>query len=186
MVVNHLVHSIIRRRTAKFSTAQQLQKEAHVIFQQRHENAFQQHFVHSVKYLYTPKQLHILYKKCAIWLLQASGKIYQAHNQYPSNIESSSDGINTYELPSLGYKITDRHLPRGFVTSRKSDTSDFVYCDQRSDVSWHAGMVIIVIACNVVNSNALYAWNTFRVRLRKTSITSMTKVSDLSMKIVKT
>jgi len=94
-------------------------------------------------------------------------------SEYPLIIETSFDCINTYQLPSLGYNITDRHLPRGFVTSRKSDTSvlcDFVYCDQRSDVSWHAGMVIIVIACNVVNSNALYAWNTFRVRLRKTSM----------------
>jgi hypothetical protein len=47
MVTNHLdslsdcpvetVRSIIRRRTAKFSTAEQLQKEA----QQQHENAFE-------------------------------------------------------------------------------------------------------------------------------------------------
>jgi len=51
-------------------------------------------------------------------------------------IKSSSDGINTYKLPSLGYEIIDRHLPRGFITSRKSNTFslyDFVYCDQSND-----------------------------------------------------
>ena len=36
------------------------------------------------------------------------------------------DGINTYELPSLGYRITDHHLPRGFVTSRKPALQFFV------------------------------------------------------------
>jgi hypothetical protein len=66
------------------------------------------------------------------------GKIYQTRHQYPLIVETSSDCINSYELPSLGYKITDRHLPRGFVTSRKPDTSvlcDFIYCDQMNDVS---------------------------------------------------
>jgi len=61
-----LAHSIIRRRTAKFFTAQQLQKEAHSIFQQREENAFRQHFVNAVKYPYTPKQLNKLSQNCSI------------------------------------------------------------------------------------------------------------------------
>ena len=70
MVTNHLaslsdspveiIHSIIRRRTAKFFTAQQLQKEARFIFQHREDNTFRQHFINSVKYPYTPKQLHML------------------------------------------------------------------------------------------------------------------------------
>jgi len=47
-------------------------------------------------------------------------------------VETSSDGINTYKLPSLGYRITDRHLPRGFVASRKPSTTilcDYADCD---------------------------------------------------------
>jgi len=35
-------------------------------------------------------------------------------------------------LPSLGYKITDRHLPRRFVTFKKPLTTilcDYLYCD---------------------------------------------------------
>src|SRR5438128_1009283 len=142
MITNHLaslsdcpvetVHSIIRRRTAKFSTAEQLQKEARFIFQQRHENTFREQFVKSVKYPYTPKQLSMLSQKCAIWLLDAFTKLYQARDQYPLIVETSSDGINTYELPSLGYRITDRHLPRGFVTSKKPSTAilcDYTDCD---------------------------------------------------------
>jgi hypothetical protein len=134
-----IAHSIIRRRTAKFFTAQQLQKEAHFIFQQRHNNAFQQHFVNSIKYPYAPKQLHMLSKKCAVWLLEAFGKIYRTRNEHPLITETSSDCINTYQLPSLGYKITDRHLPRGFVTRRKPDTSitmlcDFELCDQPNNL----------------------------------------------------
>jgi hypothetical protein len=148
MVTNHLAslsdspveiaHSIIRRRTANLSTAQQLQKEAHVIFQQRRDNDFQQHFVHTVKYPYSPKQLHMLSQKCAIWLLDAFGKIYQMRDRYPSIVKSSSDGICTYKLPSLGYEVTDRHLPRGFVTSRKPNTSilcDSVDCNCINDLS---------------------------------------------------
>jgi hypothetical protein len=50
----------------------------------------------------------------------------KACDQYPLIVETSSDGINTYELPSLGYRITDRHLPRGFVTSRKPALQFFV------------------------------------------------------------
>ena len=49
-------------------------------------------------------------------------------------------------------------------------------------------MVIIVIACNVVNSNALcleYVQGEIKKNV-DAFITSMTKVSDLSMKIVKT
>jgi hypothetical protein len=69
-----IAHYIIRRRTAKFSTAQQLQSETRFIFQQRHDHAFQEHFVHSVKYPYTPKQLRLLSQKCATWLLEAFGR----------------------------------------------------------------------------------------------------------------
>jgi len=122
-----IAHSIIRRCTAKFSTAQQLQKKGGYIFQQRHDNAFQQNFVRSVKYPYTPKQLKMLSEKCAIWLLEAFGKIYQMRNQYPSIVKSSSNGINTYKLALLGYEITDCHLPRGFVTSKKPNTA--ILCD---------------------------------------------------------
>ncbi len=51
-------------------------------------------------------------------------------------VKSSSDGINTYKLPSLGYEVTDRHLLRGFVTPRKPNIfglCDFVYCDQTNN-----------------------------------------------------
>ena len=65
-------------------------------------------------------------------LLDAFTKLYQARDQYPLIVETSSDGINTYKLPSLGYRITDRHLPRGFVASRKPSTTilcDYADCD---------------------------------------------------------
>jgi len=65
-------------------------------------------------------------------LLDVFTKIYQARNQYPLIIKTSSNGINSYILPSLDYEITDHHLPRGFVTSRKPSTNifcDYVYCD---------------------------------------------------------
>jgi len=74
----------------------------------------------------------MLSQKCAIWLLDAFTKLYQARDQYPLIVETSSDGINTYELPSLGYRITDRHLPRGFVTSKKPSTAilcEYTDCD---------------------------------------------------------
>ena len=35
-------------------------------------------------------------------------------------------------MPSLGYEITDRHLPRGFITFKKPFTTilcDYLYCD---------------------------------------------------------
>ena len=74
----------------------------------------------------------MLSRKCAVLLLDVFTKIYQARNQYPLIIKTSSNGINSYKLPSLVYEITDRHLPRGFVTSRKPSTDifcDYVYCD---------------------------------------------------------
>lgn len=126
------VHSIIRRRTGKFFTADQLQKEARFIFQHRDDNTFRQYFVNSMKYPYKPKQLHILSRKCAVLLLEVFTKIYKARHLYPLIINSSDDDINSYKLPSLGYEITDRHLPRGFVTSRKPFTNvlcDYLYCD---------------------------------------------------------
>ena len=107
----------------------------HFIFQYRKDNTFRQHFVNTVKYPYTPKQLHMLSKKCAILLLDAFTKIYQASDQYPLILESSSDGINKYKLLSLGYEITDRHLPRGFVTPKKPNTAvlcDYTHCDSNS------------------------------------------------------
>ena len=58
-------------------------------------------------------------------------KIYQAYYIYPLVIKSSSNGINIYKLPSLDYKVTNRHLLRGFVTFRKSNTTilyDYLYC----------------------------------------------------------
>ncbi|RIB12828.1 hypothetical protein C2G38_2199606 [Gigaspora rosea] len=110
----------------------QLQKEARFMFQNREDNAFRQHFVNSMKYSYKPKQLHMLSRKCAIVLLEIFTKIYEARHLYPLIVSSSDDGINTYKLPSLDYEITDRHLPRGFVTSRKPYTSvlcDYLRCD---------------------------------------------------------
>jgi hypothetical protein len=65
-------------------------------------------------------------------LLDAFTKIYQTRNKYPLITKTSSDGINSYKLPSLVYEITDRHLPRGFVTPRKPSTNifcDYIYCD---------------------------------------------------------
>ncbi|RIB07276.1 hypothetical protein C2G38_2274799 [Gigaspora rosea] len=106
---------IIRRRTAKFFTASQLQKEARFIFQHRDDNTFRQYFVNSMKYPYKPKQLHILSRKCAVLLLEVFTKIYKARYLYPLTINSSDDNINSYKLPSLGYEITDRHLPRVFA-----------------------------------------------------------------------
>ncbi|RIB07153.1 hypothetical protein C2G38_2275353 [Gigaspora rosea] len=142
IVTNHLaslsdcsvetVHSIIRRRTAKFFKADQLQKEARFIFQNRDDNTFRQCFVNPMKYLYKPKQLHILSRKCAVLFLETFAKIYKARHLYPLTINSSDNGINSYKLPSLGYEITDRHLPRGFVTSRRPFTNglcDYLYCD---------------------------------------------------------
>ncbi len=66
--------------------------------------------------------MHILLKKYAILLLDIFTKIYQARDQYPLIIKSLSDGINIYKLPLLGYEITDQHLSRGFITSRKPNT----------------------------------------------------------------
>ncbi|CAG8849383.1 27932_t:CDS:2, partial [Gigaspora margarita] len=59
-------------------------------------------------------------------------KVYKARHLYPLTVNSFDDGINSYKLPSLGYEITDHHLPRGFVTSRKLFTNilcDYLYCD---------------------------------------------------------
>ncbi|CAG8565237.1 25029_t:CDS:2 [Gigaspora margarita] len=114
-----------------FSETEQLQKEARFIFQHREDNAFRKYFVDSVKYPYTPKQLHMLSQKCTVLLLGLFKKIYQACYQYSSIIDSSNN-INTYKLYSLGYEITDRHLPRGFVTSRKPFTTalcDYLNCN---------------------------------------------------------
>ncbi|RIB03515.1 hypothetical protein C2G38_2224849 [Gigaspora rosea] len=72
------------------------------------DNAFQQYFVNSIKYPYSPKQLHTLYQKCATILLNTFKKIYRGHYLY-SSIISSSDNINTYNLPPLGYEITDHN-----------------------------------------------------------------------------
>jgi hypothetical protein len=143
-----IIHSIIRRRTAKFSNAQQLQKEARFIFQHREDDTFRQHFVNSVKYPYTPKQLHSLSQRCAILLLDLFTKIYKVQHQYPLIIKTSSDGISLYKLPSLGYEITDRHLPRGFVTSKKPSTAtlcDYLYCDSTNNNYLDDGN--IVLAC---------------------------------------
>lgn len=85
-----------------------------------------------MKYPYKPKQLHTLSRKCATLLLEIFTKMYKAQHMYPLIISSSDDSINTYKLPSLGYEITDRYLPRGFVTSKKLYTSilcDFLHCD---------------------------------------------------------
>ena len=96
-----IIHSIIWWRTAKFFTAQQLKKEARFIFQHRKDNTFRQHFIDSMKYPYTPKQLHVLSRKCAVLLLDVFTKIYQARNQHPLITKTSSNGINSYKLPSL-------------------------------------------------------------------------------------
>ncbi len=74
----------------------------------------------------------MLFQKCSIQLLNIFTKIYQIRHIYPSIIKSSSDGINTYKLPSLDYEVTDHHLSRGFVTSRKPNTTilcDYLYCE---------------------------------------------------------
>ncbi|RIB16780.1 hypothetical protein C2G38_2315689 [Gigaspora rosea] len=158
IITNHLaslsdcpvetVHSIIRRHTAKFYTADQLQKEARCMFQNREDNAFRQHFVNSMKYPYKLKQLHMLSRKSATVLLEIFTKIYEARYLYPLIVSSSDDGINSYKLPSLGYEITDRHLPRGFVTSRKPYTSvlcDYLRCDCTNYTNFSENG--IVLAC---------------------------------------
>ncbi|RIB03963.1 hypothetical protein C2G38_2223625 [Gigaspora rosea] len=70
------------------------------VYAHRGDNAFRQYFVNSIKYPYSPKQLHTLYQKCATILLNTFKKIYRGRYLY-SSIISSSDNINTYNLPSL-------------------------------------------------------------------------------------
>ncbi|CAG8838007.1 20419_t:CDS:2, partial [Gigaspora margarita] len=51
--------------------------------------------------------------------------------RYPSIINVSSDDIYTYKLPSLGYKVSDCHLPQGFVIAKKPSIvafCDYVHC----------------------------------------------------------
>ncbi|RIB11584.1 hypothetical protein C2G38_2042552 [Gigaspora rosea] len=172
MIIDHLAslsdcpvelfHSIVRRHTTNSSTAQQLRSTAHLIYQQRHNNDFQQHFVHSVKYPYSPKQLWALSQKCAIEILEMFAKIYRAPNQNYFVIDSSNN-INTYKLLSLGYEITDCHLLRGFVTLKKPDLNilcDSTYCNYSNDLSNESilawGMVTIVIAYRINNLNVLF------------------------------
>ncbi len=98
--------------------------------------------MNSIKYPYTPKQLHILSKKCTILLLNIFTKIYQARDQYSLVVKSLSYNINTYKLSSLEYKITDRHFSRGFVTSRRPNTAilcNYIYCDSNS----HDGNILV-------------------------------------------
>ena len=78
----------------------------------------------------------MLSQKCAIWILESFAKIYPTRNQYALVLKSSSDGISTYKLLSLGYEITDRYFLREFVTSKKPNAfglCDFIYCDQSND-----------------------------------------------------
>ncbi|RIB19126.1 hypothetical protein C2G38_2182720 [Gigaspora rosea] len=146
-IINHLAtlsdspveifHSIIRQRTSKFSTGEQLRIAAHTAYQQRHDNDFQQQFVRSEKYPYSPKQLHMLSQKCTIYLLELFTKIYRIYD-ISSFIISSSNNINIYKLSSLGYEITDRYLPRGFVTSKKPNIfaiCDSIHCNTPYDLS---------------------------------------------------
>ncbi|CAG8840435.1 24135_t:CDS:2, partial [Gigaspora margarita] len=101
------------------------------------DSEFQQHFMTSKKYPYTPKQLNTLSQKCVAKLLDMFAKIYQAHHRHSSIIQTSSDGINTYKLTSLGYEITDRYLPHGFVTNWKPYATilcDYVYCYNSSSI----------------------------------------------------
>ncbi len=88
----------------------------------------------------------MLSKKYAILLLDLFIKIYQAHDQYSLIVKSSSDGINMYKLPSLGYEITVHYLPRGFITLKKPNTAilyDYMYCDGSShNDSSHDGNIL--------------------------------------------
>ena len=49
---------------------------------------------------------------------------------YSLIIKSSFDSINTYKLSFLGYEVTDHHLSRGLITSRKPNATilyDYLY-----------------------------------------------------------
>ncbi|RIB24285.1 hypothetical protein C2G38_2168924 [Gigaspora rosea] len=93
-----------------------------ILFNDAYKGTFEkQRDLDSVKYPYPPKKLDILSQKCAKWLLDIFMKIYQARHECPL-IVNSSESINTYKLSSLGYEVTDCHLPRGFVTSKRLNT----------------------------------------------------------------
>jgi len=124
-------------------------------------------------------------RKCAIWLLDMFTKLYQARDQNPLIVETSSDGINAYELPSLGYTITDRHLPRGFVTSRKPNTAilcDYVDCNcsnrLHDDIILACGHGYHIRCLNQCQSKCLICLGYLQDAIKKNvdaMLTSMTK-----------
>ena len=86
--------------------------------------------------------------------------VYQARSQHSLIVKTSSDGINTYKLPSLGYSITDRHLPRGFVTSKNPILQFYVIIQivivltfYLTVAFWHADMVTTVVVYKDANIN---------------------------------
>ena len=85
-----------------------------------------------MKYPYTPKQLHMLSRKCAVLLLDVFTKIYQARNRYPLITKTLFNGINSYKLPSFVYEITDRRLPKALLllgNHLQTFFCDYIYCN---------------------------------------------------------
>ncbi|RIB03010.1 hypothetical protein C2G38_2226275 [Gigaspora rosea] len=116
-IINHLAtlsdspveifHSIIRRCTSKSSTGEQLRIAAHTAYQQCHNNDFQQQFVRSEKYPYSPKQLRMLSQKCAIYLLELFTKIY---HYLQNEIRKNTDALIKSLTKSLGENLSKEDI----------------------------------------------------------------------------
>ncbi|CAG8826838.1 3816_t:CDS:2, partial [Gigaspora margarita] len=136
-LLNDIYKSIFGIRKNLALMGEQLQIAAHTTYQQCHNYNFQQQFVQSEKYPYSPKQLCMLSQKCTIYLLGLFTKIYHTYD-ISSFIVSSSNNIAIYKLSSLGYEIMNCHFPRGFVISRKPSIfalCNSIYCNISYDLS---------------------------------------------------
>jgi hypothetical protein len=135
-------HSLVRRHTSgKVTAGEWLRRDAIFIDYHRNDNEFAQSFSPKKSYPYTKKNLDLMRKRSAIFLLQFFEKVWVNQGKAERRIEGARIKKTYYYFPSLTKKLPIGALPTSYSSFHPPSQNQF--CDYCSNTSNHYGYVLI-------------------------------------------
>ncbi|PKY55287.1 hypothetical protein RhiirA4_474632, partial [Rhizophagus irregularis] len=135
-------HSLVRRNTSgKVTAGEWLRRDAIFIDYNQNDNEFARFFASKRSYPYTKKNLDLMTKRAAIFLLQFFEKIWINQGKAERKIEGARIKKIYYYLPPLTKRLPIGALPMGYSSSHPPSQDQF--CDYCNNNFNNYGYVLI-------------------------------------------
>ncbi|RHZ89109.1 hypothetical protein Glove_19g437 [Diversispora epigaea] len=137
-------HSLVRRHTSgKVTCGEWLRRDAMFIDYHRNDNQFAQSFVPKRSYPYTKKNLDLMAKRTAIFLLQFFEKLWINCGKAERKMEGARIKKPYYYFPPLSKRFSFGAIPLGYHSSHLPNQNQF--CDyENCDFIFNTNGIVLI------------------------------------------